>query len=187
VGTVQGEEGLGEAGECLCARTCVCTVHNTSAQGGAKQRGRVTGIAKLDDANDAGSRRASGACHSLCRLLTHCYAIECTLILTEGDSAKSLAQAGISVVGADTYMTSACRARMCVCVCCMTRCARRYGCFPLKGKLLNVRDASLKQLMDNEEINNIITILGLKKGQECVRTTLPCMRTRAHLPAHCIA
>ena len=69
--------------------------------------------------------------------------ISSTLILTEGDSAKSLAQAGISVVGADSY-----------------------GAFPLKGKMLNVRDASMKQLMANEEVNNIIKILGLKKGHE---------------------
>jgi DNA topoisomerase-2 len=100
-------------------------------QGGAKTRGRVSGIAKLDDANDAGSARAQ----------------DCTLILTEGDSAKSLAQAGIAVVGADSM-----------------------GCFPLRGKLLNVRDASLKQMMGNEELNNLITILGLKKGESYAST-----------------
>lgn len=47
------------------------------------------------------------------------YSEECTLILTEGDSAKTLALSGISVVGRD-----------------------KYGVFPLKGKLLNVREAS---------------------------------------------
>jgi DNA topoisomerase-2 len=31
----------------------------------------------------------------------------------------------------------------------------------LKGKLLNVRDATAKQLMENAEINNIVAILGL--------------------------
>jgi hypothetical protein len=54
---------------------------------------------------------------------------ECTLILTEGDSAKSLAIAGLSVVGRD-----------------------RYGVFPLNGKLLNVREASHKAIMANAEI-----------------------------------
>ena len=49
--------------------------------------------------------------------------MDCTLILTEGDSAKSLAIAGLSVVGRDYY-----------------------GVFPLKGKLLNVREASHKQV-----------------------------------------
>ena len=62
----------------------------------------------------------------------------CTLILTEGDSAKALAVAGLEVVGRD-----------------------RYGAFPLKGKPLNVRDASTKQVMDNVEVRRLCTILGL--------------------------
>lgn len=37
----------------------------------------------------------------------------------------------------------------------------RYGVFPLRGKMLNVRDANHKQLMENQEINHIATILGL--------------------------
>jgi DNA topoisomerase II len=45
------------------------------------------GITKLDNANNAGGRNAK----------------DCTLILTEGDSAKSLAVAGFSVVGRDNY------------------------------------------------------------------------------------
>ena len=40
-----------------------------------------------------------------------------------------------------------------------------YGVFPLKGKLLNVREASVKQRLGNEEINYLKQILGLK--QEC--------------------
>lgn len=64
---------------------------------------------------------------------------KCKLILTEGDSAKALAMAGRSVVGSDFY-----------------------GIFPLKGKLLNVREASAKQLLENEEIINIKKIMGLK-------------------------
>jgi len=63
------------------------------------------GIPKLEDANDAGSK----------------YAKDCTIILTEGDSAKSLALAGIEIVGRD-----------------------KYGVFPLRGKFLNVREASNK-------------------------------------------
>lgn len=51
----------------------------------------------------------------------------CTLILTEGDSAKSLAMSGIQRLGRD-----------------------HYGVFPLKGKLLNVCDISTKTLMENE-------------------------------------
>ncbi len=45
------------------------------------------GIPKLEDANDAGGRSSE----------------HCTLILTEGDSAKSLAVAGLSVVGRDRF------------------------------------------------------------------------------------
>ena len=45
------------------------------------------------------------------------------LILTEGDSAKGLAMSGRGVVGSD-----------------------KYGVFPLKGKLLNVREANHKQV-----------------------------------------
>ncbi len=47
----------------------------------------VTGIPKLDDANEAGGRNSQ----------------HCTLILTEGDSAKTLALSGLSVVGRDYY------------------------------------------------------------------------------------
>ena len=65
------------------------------------------------------------------------------MILTEGDSAKSLAISGLSIVGRDNY-----------------------GVFPLKGKLLNVREASHTQIMKNEEIQNICKILGLRHGVE---------------------
>jgi DNA topoisomerase-2 len=64
-----------------------------------------------------------------------------TLILTEGDSAKALVLSSLSILGRD-----------------------RYGVFPLKGKLLNVRDASLKQVMENAEIQNILAIVGLEIG-----------------------
>ena len=67
---------------------------------------------------------------------------QCKLILTEGDSAKAFAMAGRSVVGND-----------------------KYGIFPLKGKLLNVRDASPKQLLENEELKNVKQILGLQQGK----------------------
>lgn len=87
---------------------------------------RVLGIPKLEDANEAGGKHAD----------------ECTLILTEGDSAKALAVAGLGVVGRD-----------------------KYGVFPLRGKLLNVRDVTQKQISENKEIMNIVKILGLSFGQ----------------------
>lgn len=97
-----------------------------SAKAGGRGK-RVLGIPKLEDANEAGGK----------------FANECTLILTEGDSAKSLAVAGLSVVGRD-----------------------RYGVFPLRGKLLNVRDVMQRQIMENKEIMSIVKILGLTFGQK---------------------
>ncbi|MCL7048155.1 hypothetical protein MKW94_026838 [Papaver nudicaule] len=38
-----------------------------------------------------------------------------------------------------------------------------YGVFPLRGKLLNVREASHKQIKDNVKITSIKQILGLKQ------------------------
>ncbi|KAJ3046795.1 DNA topoisomerase 2 [Rhizophlyctis rosea] len=90
------------------------------------KRARISGIAKLDDANNAGTKNAQA----------------CTLILTEGDSAKALAISGLSVVGRDNF-----------------------GVFPLRGKLLNVRDAPGSTILKNEEIGNIKQILGLKQGE----------------------
>jgi DNA topoisomerase-2 len=67
---------------------------------------------------------------------------KCTLILTEGDSAKSLAVSGLGVVGRDNY-----------------------GVFPLRGKLLNVREATHAQIMNNAEISAIKQIVGLQTGK----------------------
>lgn len=94
---------------------------------GGKKPARFVPIPKLDDANFAGHPSKAG---------------DCTLILTEGDSAKSLAVAGMSVVGRDYF-----------------------GVFPLRGKLLNVREASHKQIMNNAEIQALVTILGLQYGK----------------------
>jgi DNA topoisomerase-2 len=38
----------------------------------------------------------------------------------------------------------------------------KFGVFPLRGKLLNVRDATTSQVANNAEIQHIKTILGLK-------------------------
>ncbi|XP_067685534.1 DNA topoisomerase 2-alpha-like isoform X1 [Haliotis asinina] len=89
----------------------------------SSKHSKLKGIPKLDDANDAGTKNSK----------------DCTLILTEGDSAKTLAVAGLGVIGRD-----------------------RYGVFPLRGKVLNVREATHKQIMDNAEINNVIKIMGLQ-------------------------
>jgi DNA topoisomerase-2 len=95
------------------------------------KRSKITGIPKLDDANWAGTPKSD----------------QCTLILTEGDSAKALAISGLSVVGRD-----------------------RYGVFPLKGKPKNVRDSSVKQLEANKEFSDLKKILGLKQNENYQNT-----------------
>jgi len=91
------------------------------------RKSTITGIPKLDDANKAGTKHSK----------------ECTLIVTEGDSAKTLAVAGLSVVGRD-----------------------HYGVFPLRGKCKNVRDVSVSQLTSNQEFNDLKKILGLQQGKD---------------------
>jgi len=38
----------------------------------------------------------------------------------------------------------------------------KYGVYPLRGKLLNVREATHKQIMENKEINELVKIIGLQ-------------------------
>lgn len=67
--------------------------------------------------------------------------VDATLILTEGDSAKVGVISGLDALTPEQ---------------------RKYiGVFPLKGKTLNVRDATMTQILNNEEIVNLIKILGL--------------------------
>ena len=77
---------------------------------------QVLSIPKLEDANLAGTASVSTS-------------NPCTLILTEGDSAKALAVAGLEVMGRD-----------------------HFGVFPLRGKFINVRSVSVKQLTNNAEL-----------------------------------
>ena len=41
----------------------------------------------------------------------------------------------------------------------------RYGVFPLKGKLMNVRDASTTQILANQELQHLIKIMGFYMGK----------------------
>jgi len=41
----------------------------------------------------------------------------------------------------------------------------RYGILPIKGKLLNVTDAPFEQIRNNEEINNIKKLMGLREEE----------------------
>ena len=92
-----------------------------------KKQIKISGIPKLEDANKAGTKDSG----------------KCTLILTEGDSAKATAMSGLSMIGRDYW-----------------------GVFPLKGKLLNVREAGASQLLASEEIKNLKLIVGLKQGED---------------------
>ena len=83
-------------------------------------------VPKLDDALDAGTKKSG----------------ETMLFLVEGDSAKTMVVAGMSVIGRSSY-----------------------GVFPLKGKLLNVMGASASKLKGNAEICNIMKIIGLNFGK----------------------
>lgn len=95
------------------------------AKSDGNKRSRISND-KLVDANLAGTRHGH----------------ECTLILTEGDSARGLAVAGRAILDPD-----------------------RIGVFPLRGKMLNVRDASIDAITKNREIQNIKQFLGLKHKQ----------------------
>ena len=84
-------------------------------------------VPKLDDANLAGTKDSS----------------KCTLILTEGDSAKTTAIAGLSVIGRD-----------------------HYGVFPLRGKIMNVKDVTYQKISENAEITALKKILGLEQNKD---------------------
>lgn len=65
----------------------------------------------------------------------------CYLILTEGLSAKGFAVNGLSVIGRD-----------------------RYGIFPLRGKLINIKNKDASKVGDNKEITYLKKILGLQQN-----------------------
>ena len=92
-----------------------------------KKRTVIRGMTKLEDALLAGTAKSK----------------ECTLILTEGDSAATSAISGLKEVGRE-----------------------RWGVFPLRGKLLNVRDITIQKFNANEELTAIKKILGLEQGKQ---------------------
>lgn len=83
-------------------------------------------VPKLLDANKAGSKESK----------------RCTIILTEGDSAKTMAVAGLSEVGRDYY-----------------------GVFPLRGKIQNIRGLSNQKILNCQILNTIKTIIGLQSNK----------------------
>ena len=84
----------------------------------------------------------------------------CTLILTEGDSAKAFVVAGVSAVGRE-----------------------KYGIFPLRGVPLNVTNLNVPKILENKEISNIFKILnvtpfsdgrGLRYGHVAITSDQDC-------------
>jgi DNA topoisomerase-2 len=92
-----------------------------------KKQSRITGIPKLDDAVLAGTKDSA----------------KCTLILTEGDSAKAMALSGLTQDQRKTF-----------------------GVYPLKGKVLNVKDTSDSKVEQTKEIAELKKILGLTSGKK---------------------
>ena len=92
-----------------------------------KKQSRITGIPKLDDAISAGTKDST----------------KCTLILTEGDSAKAMALSGLSQEQ-----------------------RKFFGVYPLKGKVLNVKDTSDAKVEQTKEIAELKKILGLTSGKK---------------------
>ena len=100
------------------------------------KRVRISGIPKLEDARNAGKKLS-----------------DCSLLLTEGDSAKALAIAGLSSVNSDDF-----------------------GVYPLRGKVLNTRKATSSELTSNAEIMNIHRIVGLEPGKVYDETSISKLR-----------
>ncbi len=97
-----------------------------------KKQSRITGIPKLDDAVYAGTAKSS----------------QCTLILTEGDSAKAMALSGLSQDQ-----------------------RKFFGVFPLKGKVLNVKDTADSKVEQTKEIAELKKIIGLVSGKKYTDTS----------------
>lgn len=91
---------------------------------GKKQR-KIRDLPKLEDANWAGTDKSH----------------LCTLIVTEGDSAKTMAMSGRSILGND-----------------------QYGIFPLRGKIVNPYGMSDSKLSQNDEYKNLKKIIGLQEN-----------------------
>ena len=68
---------------------------------------------------------------------------KCTLFLCEGLSAKTMCDAGIGILGHDYY-----------------------GCYPLRGKVLNSRNSSDTKYESNRELKDIKDIIGLVDDEE---------------------
>lgn len=103
---------------------------------GTKKK-KLKGMKKLADAHRAGTQMSK----------------YCSLLLTEGDSAKPYAIAGREVIGSEYF-----------------------GVFPLKGKLINTRKNTRSKVLKNTEIRNIMQIIGLELGVEYTEENISTLR-----------
>ena len=92
-----------------------------------KRKKTLRGIPKLEDALRAGTKDSN----------------KCTLYLTEGDSAATMAISGLKIIGRD-----------------------HNGVFPLRGKLMNVKGQKQEAINKNQEISYLKQILGLQSGKK---------------------
>ena len=92
-----------------------------------KKQSKIYGIPKLEDAAWAGTAKSAA----------------CTLILTEGDSAKAMALSGLTKTQRQSF-----------------------GVFPLRGKIMNVKDSSASKVELAKEIAELKKIIGLESGKE---------------------
>ena len=111
--------------ELAVSLTHIKDISTAKKSDGAKTR-KIVGIPKLIDANFAGTAKSS----------------KCTLILCEGDSARSAIISGFTPEDRNIY-----------------------GVYPMRGKLLNVRDEIITTVSNNKEIKEMMTIMGLKYGK----------------------
>lgn len=98
--------------------------------GAGSKRGKFKCIPKLTDATAiAGAVVGKKA------------SVNCSLFLTEGDSAKTFVIKGMNAIDGGS---------------------EHNGAMPLKGKILNARKHSAEKMLKNAEIQNIINAIGLK-------------------------
>ena len=109
-----------------CALTEVKDIKAAKKSDGTKTKS-VRGIPKLTDANDAGGPNS----------------FKCSLILCEGDSAKSGIISGLTATDRNTI-----------------------GVYPLRGKLFNVRGETAKRVAEVKEVNEIKQAMGLQTGKK---------------------
>jgi len=76
---------------------------------------------------------------------------KCVLILTEGDSAKSMACGGLTALSDEER--------------------KHYGLMPLRGKIINPKDSKLESIEENREFIELKKIIGLQQGSDYSAST----------------